>query len=108
MRTRDLRQESGELSGFIVSNLFLSRYRVPRIVVSIPGAQVLRKQEHFARARDDFCEFVVEGKTFLAIEPFGDNDCYWVVSEPPEDTPQLSKVRAAFERHRVLFGAFAG
>ena len=108
MKTRDLRQESGQLTGFIVSNLLLSRYRVPRIVASIPGARVVRKQRRFARARDDFCEFVVGGKTFLAIEPFGDNDCYWVVAEPPEDSPQLAEVRAAFERHRVLFGAFAG
>jgi len=108
MKTRDLRQESGQLSGFSVSSLLLSRYGVPRIVASIPGARIVRKQKHLARARDDFCEFVVDGKTFLAIEPFGDNDCYWVVAEPPEDSPQLSKVRAAFKRHRVLFGALAG
>jgi hypothetical protein len=109
VKTRDLRQNTGAVTGFIVSNTFLSRYKVPKIVAAIPGARVIRKQKHWAfSAPDDFCEFVVDGKSFLAIEPFGDNDCYWVVSEPPEDCPQLSKVRAAFEHHRVLFGAYAG
>jgi hypothetical protein len=109
MRTRDLREKDGRLTGFIVSNLFLSRRGLPRVVATIPGAEVRRKQQRFAfSAPDDFCEFVVEGKNFLAIEPFGDNSEYWVVAEPPEESPQLAKVREAFARHRVLFGLYSG
>ena len=81
----------------------LSRHGVPRIVSDIPGAQVVRKQEHFAlSASDDFCEFIVDGKTFLAIEPFGDNSEFWVVTEPPEECPQIQVVRRAFEDHHIF------
>ena len=103
MKTRDLRNDQGQLIGFCVSNLLLSRHVVPKVVKSIQGAQVGRKQKRFApSAQDDFCEFIVDGKTFLAIEPFGDNSEYWIVTEPPEECVQVEKVRHAFSMHRVL------
>lgn len=110
MKTEDMYNDDGILTGFSISNFFLSRHTVPTIVGSIPGAQIVRKQRRFAvRAPDDFCEFVVDGKTFLAIEPFGDNTQFWVVADPPEkDCPQIEKVRAVFAEHRVLFGLYAG
>jgi len=97
------------LTGFRISNLFVRRGSLPNIVCTIPGARIVRKQRSFRLAgRDDFCEFVVDGKTFLVIEPFGDNSQFWVVTEPPEDCPQLAKVRDAFRKRRVLFGLLAG
>jgi len=100
MKTRELRNDKCQLIGFRVSNILLSRHGVPRIVATIPGANVVRKQKRFAlTAPDDFCEFVVDGKTFLAIEPFGDNSEFWVVTEPPDECPQLEIVRQAFEGH---------
>ena len=103
MKARDLRNDQGHLTGFSVSNLLLSRHGVPRIVANIPGAEIVRKQKRFAlSAPDDFCEFVVEGKTFLAIEPFGDNSEFWLVTEPPEECPQIEMVRRAFEEHGLL------
>ena len=109
MKTRELREKDGRLTGFIVSNVLLGRHGVPKIVASIPGAQIIRKQAPFRlNGRDDFCEFIVDGKTFLAIEPFGDNNQFWVVAEPPEECPQLAKVREAFTKHRVLFGLYGG
>lgn len=109
MKTKELRNDEGRLTGFRVSKLFLSRHGVPKVVATIPGAQVVRKQKPFAfSSPDDFCEFVLEGKTFLAIEPFGDNSEFWVIAEPPKECPQMHKVREAFARHRVLFGLYAG
>jgi hypothetical protein len=103
MKTRELRNDDGQLTGFIVSSFLLGRHGVPRIVAAIPGAVVVRKQKRFAiSAPDDFCEFVVGGKTFMAIEPFGDNSEFWVVTEPPEDCPQIEIVRHAFEQHGLL------
>jgi hypothetical protein len=100
MKTRDLRNNEGQLTGFSVCNLLLSRHGVPRIVATIRGADIVRKPRRFAvSAPDDFCEFVVEGKTFLAIEPFGDNSEFWLVTEPPEECPQIELVRYAFEAH---------
>jgi len=71
---------------------------------------LVRKQRPFRVAGpDDFCEFLVDGKTFLVIEPFGDNSQFWVVAEPPEPhCPPLGRVRDAFERYRGWFGLFAG
>ena len=98
MKTCDLHNDDGRLTGLSVSNLLLGRHGVPRIVSAIPRAAVLRKQKRFAlSAPDDFCEFVVGGKTFLAIEPFGDNSEFWLVTEPPEECPQIETVRRAFE-----------
>ena len=109
MKTRELRGPDGRLSGFSVSNLFLGRHDVPRVVAGIPGATVVRKQARLALSgRDDFCEFVVCGKTFVAIEPFGDNSEFWVVTEPPEECPELEIVRQAFESHRIIGGQHAG
>jgi hypothetical protein len=104
MKTRDLRDEQGLLTGFSVSNLFFSRHAVARVVASIPGVEIVRKQKRIAfSARDDFCEFIVDGKTFLAIEPFGDNSDFWVVPESiPEGRSQIAKVRFAFEQHRLF------
>lgn len=104
-----MRNEQGVLTGFSVSNLFLRRHNVPKIVARIPDAQVIRKQKwfHFS-GPDDSCEFTVDGKKFLAIEPFGDNSEFWIVCEPPEECPQIKRVENAFAKHRVLFGLYAG
>jgi hypothetical protein len=108
MRVSDLRNDAGLLTGFSVSRLLLGRTGARRIVAAIPGCKVVRRQGRFKLSgRDDFCEFAIDGKTFLVIEPFGDNSRYWVVADPPEaECPQLARVRDAFQRHRV-FGLFA-
>lgn len=109
MKTRELKSNDGTVTGFSVSHLFICRHDIPKIVSSIPGAKVVRKQRPFRLAGpDDFCEFIVDGKTFLAMEPFGDNSEFWVVTEPPEECPQIARVRQAFAEHRVLFGLYAG
>ena len=109
MKTKELRNDDGTLTGFSVSNLFLSRHGVPKVVATIPSALVVRKQRPFRLAGpDDFCEFVVDGKTFLVIEPYGDSSEFLVVTEPPEECQQIAKVQHAFAQHRVLFGLYAG
>lgn len=110
MKTREMRNDSGIVTGFAISSTLLTRWGVPKILRTIPGAQLIRKQRPFRlTGPDDFCEFSVEGKTFLVIEPFGDNSEFWVVAEPPEpQCPPFAKVRGAFENYRGLFGFFAG
>ena len=103
MKTRDLRNNQGQLIGFSVGNFLLSRHGVPKIVANIPSAEIVRKQKRFALfAPDDFCEFIVQGKTFLAMEPFGDNSEFDIITEPPEECPQIETVRRAFENHRLV------
>jgi hypothetical protein len=110
MKTRALTNDSGVITGFSVGSARLTRWGVPKIIRSIPGARLVRTQRSFRLAGpDDFCEFVVDGQTFLVIEQFGDNSEFWVVAEPPEpECPPLAKVRSAFESYRGLFGFFAG
>ena len=109
MKITEMRDDQGRLFGFRVSTLFLRRRGIPKIVATIPGAEILRKQKLFRLSgRDDFCEFSVDGKKFVAIEPFGDNSEFWIVGEPPEECPQLKKVENVFAQHRVLFGLYAG
>jgi hypothetical protein len=100
MKTRDIRNDAGQLTGFSVSNLLLSRHGVPKIVETIDSAKVFRKQRRFApSAPDDFCAFEFDGKTFLAIEPFGDNSEFWIVTESAEECSQIDVVRHAFESY---------
>jgi len=110
MKTKELKNDSGIVTGFSVGSTRLTRWGVPKIIRTIPGAQLIRKQSPFRLAGpDDFCEFTLDGKRFLVIEPFGDNSEFWVIAEPPE--PQcfpLTKVRGAFENYHGLFGFFAG
>jgi hypothetical protein len=95
--------------GFSISRTFILRSSVPKILGSIPGVTIVRKQKRFRLAGpDDFCEFVVDGKHFLVIEPFGDNSQFVVASEPPEPCAQVAVVRDAFRKHRVLLGLYAG
>jgi hypothetical protein len=52
---------------------------------------------------DAFCAFSGDGVPFLVIEPFGDNDCYWIVAEEPDPA-----ARPLIERVREVFGAAWG
>jgi hypothetical protein len=100
MKTQDIRNDAGQLTGFSVSNLLLSRHGVPKIVETIDGAKILRKQRRFAlSAPNDFCAFEFGGKRFLAIEPFGDNSEFCIVTDPVEECPQIDIVRRAFESY---------
>lgn len=103
MKTHDLHNEHGQLIGFRVGDLLLGQVGNAQIVRSLRGSNIVRKQKRFAlSAPDDFCEFVVDGKTFLAVEPFGDNPEFWLLTEPPEECPQIEIVRQAFEKHGLL------
>jgi hypothetical protein len=98
METREMHDDVGTLTGFEVSNLSLSRRRACRIARSVPGSVVSRWPRWFAWSDDDFCAFSVDGVPFLIIEPFGDNDCYWIVAEEPDPgcRPLIERVRKVF------------
>lgn len=97
MRLRDLHNDDGTHTGFEMDNGLLGRRRACRIAESVPGVQIVRRPKLFPwRDSDDFCEFELEGVRFLIIEPFGDNDCYWVVAKEPGNVNELARVRAVF------------
>lgn len=103
MKTFELRGLDGRLVGFSVRKLLLGRHRVQRVVAGIPGATFVRKQAWFAPSGSTFfCEFVVSGKAFSVIEPFGNSPVFWIMTEPPEECAQLNAVLQAFQKQRPL------
>ncbi len=103
-----MHNDAGILTGFEVSNLLLTRGRASRLAQQVPGAIVSRWPRlfpfrYFGEPDDDFCAFSVDGVPFLIIEPFGDNDCYWIVAEEPDPS-----ARPLIERARRVFAAAWG
>ena len=103
MKTRDMYNDAGILTGFEVNNGLLSRRRACRIAGSVQGAIVDRWPRRFSWLReDDFCAFSVDGVPFLIIEPFGDIDCYWIVAAHPDSAarPLIERVQLSFSCRR--------
>lgn len=98
MKTYELLDEEGRFFAFEVGNSGLGRSGVCRVVETIPGAKIVRRPKFLSWFREEeFCEFDVDGKKFIAWEPYGDNSRYWIGPEPIEPLPQTQRVRAAFE-----------
>ena len=101
MDTYELLDEDGRMFAFEVNNAGLGRRGVCRVVETIPGAQITRRPRFLSWFREEvFCEFSVNGKTFVAWEPFGDNSRYWIGPEPTEWLPLTQSVRDAFDSHK--------
>ena len=99
MKTREMSNDAGTMTGFEVNNGLLSRRRACRIAGSVHGATVQRWPCRFSWLReDDFCAFSVDAVPFLIFEPFGDNDCYWIVAADPDPAarPLIERVRQSF------------
>jgi hypothetical protein len=77
MRTTDLHNDAGMLTGFEIANI--GRRRACRIAAKVPRARIHRAPRLFRSSADDFCAFEVDKVRFLIIEPFGDNSRYWTL-----------------------------
>lgn len=66
----------------------------------IPGAHLLKQLPLFSwwLGEDEFCGFDLNGIRFVVWEPWGDSSRYWVGSDPPRWTPEVTRVREAFAR----------
>ncbi len=109
MKTYDLRDSEGRIYAFEVSNVLLGRRGVCRVVRSIPGAKLTRMPRLLSWCREEeFCAFTVDGETFVAWEPFGDNGRYWIGPKSARWCPQIEVVKAAFRRTRIPFALARG
>ena len=98
MKTCGVRDEHGHLYAFEISNAWITRLGVARIVRRIPGATLTRVPRYFAwHSPDEFCEFQVGAVRLVAWEPWGDNSRSWISPQPARPVPELALVRAAFE-----------
>ena len=113
MKTYDLKDDQGHVYAFEVENILLTRGGLSRLVRRIPGCRVIRRPTPFMRwsskENEEFCEFEVDGASFVAQESWGDNGRFWVGPKLAEgQTPQWSasvdRVRTAFRRARPIFG----
>lgn len=97
MKTFDQIDQEGRLHSFEVG-AFIGRRGVVMVVGTIPGAKLLRKPLRFLSwfREDEFCEFAVGDRLFVAEEPFGDNSRYWIATRPAGWCPELTIVRDAF------------
>jgi len=98
MRVYDDRDQAGLAAAFEVDNTCISRNGVAHLVAGVPGVQIQRRPTLFCG--EDFLEFTLDGVRFVACEPFNDNSRYLIGSRPPEASPQLSAIRAAFVAYR--------
>jgi len=113
MKTYDLKDESGRVFAFEVSNFLLTRGGACRLVRRIPGCRMIRWPRLFMRGpseeKEVFCEFEVDGVLFVAIEFWGDSSRFWVGPETengvvPKWSPAVDRVRSAFSAARSFFG----
>lgn len=104
MRVYDLKDDQGRVFAFEVPNLLLGRRGLARVVKSIPGARLIRAPVLLSWFREEeFCEWELDGVRFVAWEPFGDNNRYWVgPTDPPAWHPQIETVRRAFVETSAL------
>ena len=97
MKVYDIRDPQDRIFAFEIENLGVGRRGVCRIVERIPGAKVTRRPKFLSWFREaEFCEFTVDGESFAAEEPWGDNSRYWIGPKPPRWVAQAEKVRDAF------------
>jgi hypothetical protein len=92
MKVIDAFDDRGKVTSFEVSNVFLRRRDVCRIFERIPDIVRVKKNLR----QDEFCEYNLNGVHFVAEEPFGDNDVYWVGPIPKGWVPEVDIVRKSF------------
>src|SRR5262245_34019463 len=84
LKLYEIRDDQNRVIAFEISNLFISRRRVCRVVERIAGARITTRPKFLSWSRQDvFCEFELDGASFQIEEPYGDNSRYWVGRKPP-------------------------
>lgn len=101
MKTKDVSDKAGRPFAFEVSNTFLTRREVRSVLWKVPGAQM---DASINITEDEFGACQLNGRTFVAWEPYGDNSVFWVGPKPPEWNPDIELVRKAFQEFRPFWG----
>jgi hypothetical protein len=108
MKTYGLNDQEGRTFAFEVPSFLVGRRAVCRILRTIPGVRVVKEPQRWRlSAEEEFCEFELEGVTFVASEPFGDNSRYWIGPKPPRWVAGTERVREAFTRAMPLAARIA-
>jgi hypothetical protein len=99
----DIKDADGRVFAFEVDNLTLGRRGACRVLARIPGCRLVRGPKFLSWFREsEFCQYEIEGVTFVVEEPFGDNSRYWIGPSPPRWVSQIAAVRQAFIDRRDI------
>jgi hypothetical protein len=107
MHTSPTHDDQGHLTGFEISNLLISRGGVVRLLRTVPMVTITKNPKRWTLEDDDFVHFTMSGYLFKVIEPFGDNDRYWIVAEDEAGQGEVEGIRKVFDAHNFL-GRFDG
>jgi hypothetical protein len=93
----DINDADGRVLAFEVDNSTLGRRGVCKVLARIPGCRLVSGPRFLSWLREsEFCQFEIEGVTFVVEEPFGDNSRYCIGPQPPRWVSQIAIVRQAF------------
>lgn len=99
---------------FEIDNIYISPGSVARLLVSAPGVTDVKRRKLFTKFRDIHVEFKYLGRSYIVLEPFGDNSRYWIgpadMVKGMEDVPALDqpddilKLEEVFKRYQSVVG----
>ena len=79
MKTYPLLNDTGEMTGFEVSNIFFpSSASICRFIAKCPGVNVTTQRKMFESGNEIHAEFTFDGTKFVVWEPFSDNSRFWI------------------------------
>ncbi len=99
MKTYPIYDSQKQLLAFEIENDSIGRHAICRVVRTISGATLIRKPKVLSWFREEvFCEFTVDGGAYIAEEPYGDSNRYWIGPISAGWLAQTEKVHDAFVR----------
>ena len=102
MHTYPTHNKNGDLIGFEISNLLISRRGVVKLLRTIPTVTITKLPKRWVLDDDDFVHFKVKDHLFNVIEPFGDNSRYLIVAEDSTGQGEVERIRKVFDAHTAL------
>ena len=95
MITYPIKDESGSLRAFEVDNVYIGVGGIRKLLSEKDGVSDLRARKLFAGGDDEFrLGFNYFGRSFLVVEPFGDNSRYWIGPENDSDEEAVLKAKS--------------
>jgi hypothetical protein len=99
MRTYPILRDDGSLLAFEISNTWIAKGTIRRLLCSVPGVSDVQA----TTSGEQRALFSFHGEPCEVWEPFGDNSRYWVgPQDAANSTLDLSLLRCAFETHAPL------
>lgn len=103
METYKLKTEDGTQFGFEIENVYISTFKIAKILSGVDGITNIQRRKLFHKYDDDEYRLMFDfnDDTYLIFEPFGDNSRYWIAPENSDySTPKISVIEEIFRQYR--------